>query len=144
RADERESPLSEVGAHPVRLRRPRRNLTQAPPSVQPRAVPDETPDVSIERPELLLDGEERARVADARFDFCSVPNDSGIRQEPPYVAGPVDGHLRGIESIQRLPVILPLPQDRQPGEARLRPVQDEELEQSPIVVLGDAPLRVVV
>src|SRR5206468_9060965 len=42
------------------------------------------------------------------------------------------------------PVVVPLPQDRRPGEPRLCPLEDEHLEQVPFVVRGHTPFVVVV
>ncbi len=49
-----------------------------------------------------------------------------------------------IEIGEQLAVADTLPEDRLPAQARLRSLEDEELEQGAIVVDGDTPLSVVV
>ena len=49
-----------------------------------------------------------------------------------------------VEAGERLPEVVALPQDRQPGEARLEPLEHELLEQAAVVVDREAPLGVVV
>jgi hypothetical protein len=53
-------------------------------------------------------------------------------------------HLLGIEARQRFAVGLPLAQDRDPAEAGLRALENQELEEGPVVVDRHAPLVVVV
>ena len=60
------------------------------------------------------------------------------------MSGAVSGNPGGIETVERAPVVLALVQDRQPAEAGLGALQDEELEERAVVVLGHSPLGVVV
>src|SRR5262249_23716760 len=68
----------------------------------------------------------------------------GVREQPLDAAPvePRDG-LR-VEFRERLPVVLALAQDRDPGEAGLRALEQEEFEQLAVVVQRNAPLGVVV
>ena len=53
-------------------------------------------------------------------------------------------HLRGIEPGESLAVRLALLQHRQPVQPGLRPFQNQEFEERPVVVNGDAPFAVVI
>ena len=46
-----------------------------------------------------------------------------------------------VEPGERPPEVLALAQDRQPGEARLKPLEAELLEQPPVVVRPGGPIR---
>src|SRR5207245_11189678 len=52
--------------------------------------------------------------------------------------------LRGVESVERLPVPRAAAQDHGPAEARLRALEDQELEQLPVVVERHPPLSVMI
>jgi hypothetical protein len=54
------------------------------------------------------------------------------------------GNLRGIEPCEGAPVVLALVEDGFPRQSRLRALEDQELEEHPVVVHRHAPFRVVV
>lgn len=83
----------------------------------------------VETSELLPHGDERLRVLDRGGDFLAVSHDARVGEEPFHVAGPVAGDLRRVEAVERRPVSLPLPEDRDPGQPGLRAVEDQELEE---------------
>src|SRR6267378_8119152 len=89
RSDERKSSLPQVGAHRVRLLRPRGNLPQAPPTIHLGPIADERPHVPVECPEFLLDREERFRILDRRGDLEAFPDDSGIAETSRNFPGPI-------------------------------------------------------
>ena len=67
--------------------------------------------------------------------------DAGVSAEPRgHVARAESGDDGGIEARERRPEVLPLAQDRQPGQAGLEGFQAEPLEDSPVVAdRGPAP-----
>ena len=73
--------------------------------------------------------------------FRTMP---GIGEERADLGGPVAGHLPWGEAVEGAPVPRALPEDRDPGEARLRALEAEELEEAPVVVERHAPLAVVI
>src|SRR3954451_24628929 len=78
------------------------------------------------------------------MDLEPVANDPGVSHEARDVLGGETRDPGGIESGEGLAVPLTLPQDRRPGEASLRSVQQKLLVPAPIVVDRNAPLLVVV
>jgi hypothetical protein len=54
------------------------------------------------------------------------------------------GDLARVESIERLPVRRPLPENRDPTQPRLRAFKNEHLEEPPIIMQRHAPLFVVI
>src|SRR5439155_7059353 len=95
-----------------------------------RPAADERPQVCVEAPEL----ERRSGVPDRGFDLRAVADDSGVGQEPLDVTRPERSDALDVEPRERLPVALPLAQDRRPGEACLCALEDEELEEVSFVV----------
>src|SRR5712692_3723410 len=90
------------------------------------------------------DFEERAGVADRRFDLETVAHDPGGGQQLPDLACAEARDLFGIESGERPAIVVPLVEDRRPGQAGLGAFEDQELEQPPIVVDRHPPFLVVV
>src|SRR5512135_1157500 len=105
---------------------------------------DELPEVFRERSPFLPDREERLRVLGRRGDFRAVADDPLVVHQPGPFARAVAGDLRRIESLERLPEGVALPEDREPRQPGLEPFEDEELEQDAIVADRDAPFGVVV
>lgn len=104
----------------------------------------EAPQPVREAPALLPDLQEHAGVGDRRLDLPPVPDDPGVRHESLHVVLPVGGDLHGVEAAVRLAERLPLVQDALPRQPGLEALQEEHLEQPPVVPDGDPPLRVVV
>src|SRR5262249_23336090 len=144
RAYEAEGPALEVLAHGVRLGAVRRDLLRLAPAVLDRATVDEAPLVGVEAAELLLDVEKRLRVLDRRFDLRPVAHDARVRQQRRDLPLVVAGDLPWIEAVEGAPVGVALAEDRAPAQPRLRPLEDEELEEDAILVHGDAPFLAVV
>src|SRR6185503_6727995 len=109
-----------------------------------RLVVGKLPDVAIEGAEFLLHRQERSRVRDRRVDFQAVAHDAGVGEQRAFLRGAVLRDLPRVETIERLPVRGPLPEDRDPTQARLRALEDEHLEEPPVVVQRHAPFLIVV
>ena len=105
---------------------------------------DELPDVAIEGTELSLHVDKSRGIPDRAFDLQSIANDSGVLHQPLDAVRPITGDFARVESIEGFLIGVPLAQDRDPAQSRLRSLEDEHLEQPPIVVERDAPLMVVV
>ena len=58
--------------------------------------------------------------------------------------GTIAGDDLRIEAVESAAEVLPLAQDRDPGEAGLETIEDQLLEQGPVVRLGHAPVGVVI
>src|SRR4029079_13374714 len=80
RTNEGKSATFEILAERVRFGRGCRN-PRRPPPIHFRSPADEAPTIGVERSELFLNLEERARVADCARDFQAVSNDPGVRDE---------------------------------------------------------------
>src|SRR5581483_691034 len=134
----------QVFAEGVGLLRPRRNLAQRPGTILSRRSTDEPPLVRVEAAELVLHAQERTRVRDGGLDLQPVAHDPGVPEELRHLPRVEARDARGIEAVEGLAIRVPLSQDRDPAETRLRPLENEELEERPVVVHRDAPLLVVV
>ncbi len=113
-------------------------------AIDDRRAVDEAPEPVAEGALALAQLEKGPRVADGGVDLGPVAHDAGIGQQsfPFPVAEARDG-VR-IEVCERAPVGVALAQDRQPGQPRLRSLEDQHLEQVALVARGHAPLVVVV
>src|SRR5436190_6469573 len=107
RSYEPESQRPQRLAHRVGLLRLRGNLTEIPPPIHLRSPADETPDESIEGPELCLNGHERPCIRNRRFDLHSITDDSRVRQEGAHFPRVVSGYLLHLEPVERPSVVLP-------------------------------------
>src|ERR1700737_1244858 len=136
--------LLQIPAHRVRLRGGGRNVSQRPPPAARRLAAYESPDIAVERAELLLYAQQRLRVRDGRLDLEAVAHDAFVLEQLAALRLAERGDLAGIESGEGSPVGLSLAQDGAPGEAGLGPLEDEELEEHTVVVHWPAPLFVVV
>src|SRR5262249_43192682 len=73
-----------------------------------------------------------------------VAHDAGIAHQALRVARAEARDLPGIEARKRAPVAFALVENRRPGEARLRALEDQELEELPVVAHRHAPFLVVI
>ena len=94
--------------------------------------------------ELFLDGQERLGILDRRLDLQPVANDAGIREQALLLSLAVLGDDGRVEVVEGFPVVLSLLENRLPTQARLRPFEDQELEERAVVMDRHAPLLVVV
>ena len=95
----------------------------------PGFVPDETPDVLVERAELFLDCQERLGVLDRRLDLQSVANDARIREQTLLLPLAVLGDDGRVEAVEGFAIVLPLLEDRLPTQAGLCPFENQEFKE---------------
>src|SRR6185369_15551077 len=100
--------------------------------------------VRIKGAALLLHRQKSPRVPDGGGHLQPVADDPGIGEEPRHLALVVARHPRRIEAVESRPVVLALAQDGVPAQSRLRPFEDQELKEAPVVVYRHAPLLVVI
>jgi len=86
----------------------------------------------------------RARIAYESGHFEPVAHDARVPQQLALPLRTVARHLLGIEAIEGPTVILALAQDREPAQTGLSALETEHLEQSRVVVQGQAPFLVMV
>src|SRR5918993_5337289 len=142
-ADEAEAALLQVLAERGGLRSARGQVGQLPGRPAPprgRMRPDEP------RERLLLRVHRRrgARVRDRRLDLARVAEDAGLVKGAPDVALREGGNRLNLEVVERRAEVLPLPQDRQPRQARLEALEHHPLVEASVVRHRPSPLLVVV
>src|SRR6185503_3036884 len=131
-------------AQGVRFLGARGDFPKVLPAGLDRLPVHEPPDVTVERAELLLHVEERARVRHGGFDLEAVSNDPGVVHEPCPPTRIESCHAGRIESGEGLSIVLPFAKDGAPGEPGLRALQGQELEEAEVIVHRHAPLFIVV
>src|SRR5687767_229080 len=134
----------EIAAQPARDLRLGRHLARLAPPVLHRTAVDESPQVRVERAVLTLDGQHRPCVGDGGRDLGAIAHDAGIAEQCPRAGGGEPRHRARIEPGKRASIGRALGEDRRPAEPRLRALEDEELEQPPVVVHRHAPFLVVI
>jgi hypothetical protein len=105
---------------------------------------DETPDIGVEAPELLLDLQEAAGVVDCGRDLEPVADDARVGQEPGDLPFVEPGHPRGVEAGEGAAEILAFLKDGQPGQPGLESLEQEMLEDPAVVMDGDPPFHIVI
>ena len=144
RPDKRESPPPQVRAHLFREQGLGRDLRIVVPGVDYRHATDKAPDVVVEGAELAPNVQERPGIGDRALHLAAVADDAGIREKSPDVGRLEPGDGIRVEVAEGLPVAVPALQDRDPAQAGLRGLEDQELEVPAIVVHWYAPLLVVI
>ncbi len=114
------------------------------PTIYSRLAADELPYVFIEASELFLYAKERFGIIDGGSDFQPVANDAGILEQGKNLAPVITSDAVGIEMIESAAVVVALVEDRAPAQSGLCPFEDEEFEQRPVIMNGDAPFFVVI
>src|SRR5258706_105341 len=114
RADETEAPKLQVLADRVGQRRAGRRLLHASPEVLLRTPVHESPQICVERAEFPSDLEERARVADRRFDLETVAHDSRNRHQTSPLACAEEPEPRRGEAGEGPAIIGARDEDRRP------------------------------
>ncbi len=104
---------------------------------------DELPEV-VGKAFLLLDVQKHPCGGHHAHDLGAVAHDSRILHQRRQLLGRIAHHGLRIEAIEGLPEILALPQDGDPGQPCLKPVEHQFFEQRPVIGLGHAPVRVVI
>ncbi len=121
-----------------------RQVLAPAPGVLDRPAAGKLPDVAIETTELFLDLEESPRVAHRRFDLEAVTHNPWIIHETLDSLRFVAGDFSRIKAAEGLAVSFALGQDRGPAQSSLCAFQDEKLKKNLVIVLGNAPLGIVV
>ena len=102
------------------------------------------PQVAVEGSLLVPDGQERPGVGHRTLHLEPVAHDAGILQQRGQLLIAVAGDPAGVEAVEGASVVVPLVEDGRPGQAGLRPFEDEHLEQVGVIVRGDPPFMIVV
>jgi hypothetical protein len=143
-AREGESAAPQIAAELARASRLGRDLTRRAAAVLDGASADRAPEICRKASVLTLDREEDARVPDGALDLAAVADDPRIPQETCYGGGREARDPTRVESCERPAVPAPPPEHGGPAKPRLRPFEDEELEQPPVGAERNTPLAVVV
>ena len=142
RADEFQAALTKIAAQPVGLGREDLYVRAALSS--DRLAVNESPHVSIEAAELLLNCQESLSVPNRGVDLQSVADDASVSEkfcDSPLI---VFRDLARIEVVERDPIIVALAQNRFPTQPGLRAFEDQKLEERAIVMNAIAPLAIVI
>src|SRR5688572_19197519 len=93
---------------------------------------------------LLLELQEGTGIAHRRLDLQTIAHDARILQQPLDVTLAKARDALGIETGKRGAIAFALVQDRRPRKARLRALQDQELELLALIPHRHSPLGVVI
>src|SRR5690242_16198107 len=97
--DEAEPPLHQRFAHRVRLPAAGGEVAQGAAAILLGHAPHEAPEKGTEVAFLLLELEERARVANGRHHLLPISHDARILQELPDLTAVVAGHAMRVEPV---------------------------------------------
>jgi hypothetical protein len=120
RADKAESPVFEILAECLGFGRSRGNLSRSSPAVEFGPSADEPPAVGVKVPELFLDLEKRACVANRGLDLHPVAYDLRIMYKPLDLSLGKARDFLGIEFVERATITFPLFQHQRPVQSGLR------------------------
>ena len=120
------------------------HLGDAPPAVDDRGSIHEAPEEGREPAPLLRNRERRPCVGLRRPDLESVADDAGIVREALDLRVVPGRDADRIEAVVGAPIGFAFAEDEPPVEPRLRPFEQQHLEDVAVVVRGDPPLVVVV
>src|SRR5208283_1813170 len=143
-AEERETPPPQVRAHLLGERRLGGDLREVVPGVENRHAADKAPDVAVEGAELVPDLEERPGVSDRALHLSAVADDAGIAKQPLDVDRPETRDCFRLEATKGVAIAVPALEDREPAQAGLGGLENQELEVTAVVVDGHSPLGVVI
>jgi hypothetical protein len=94
--------------------------------------------------ERLVEGERGTRVLDRGLDLAAVADDARVAEEALDVGLGHGGDLLGVEAVEHLAERRSAAEDRDPGQARLEPLEAHLLEEAHRIVLRGSPLLIVV
>src|SRR5437899_1292063 len=140
RPDKTEAPRPQVPAHGLGFRRIGRKLGQDFPGVFLRLPADKAPDIRVEAAERALHFQKRARVPDGGLDLLPVADYPVVPKQLAHLPGIVGRNNFRVEVLEGRAVGLALPEHGEPAQPRLSSLENEHLEQLPVVVQRDAPL----
>lgn len=146
RSDKRKSVLPQISAQCVRDRRTSGNVLPRPicaPGIQRLAI-GKSPDISVERAELVTDVDKSPGVVDRRRDFQPVADNAGISKQTPGIAIGIARDLFPIPLAERPAKIFATPENGDPAQSGLEPFQNEHFEKLFVVMHRNAPLVVMI
>jgi hypothetical protein len=109
-----------------------------------RFIPNQGPEEAIESPKFLLHPQESPGIFDRRLDLETIADDPGVFQKALNLFRIIASNPGGVKIIKRFPKFLPLPQDRQPGQAGLHSLKDQHFEQFSVVMNRNAPFFIMI
>jgi hypothetical protein len=143
RSYELEAALSQILAHRIRFFGGAGNVAPAPSGILDRRVIDELPNVVVEVAEMALHLDKSFGVHDGSFDLQSVAYYPGIDEQFSELPFSVSCDLAWLEIVKGGPVALALSQYGDPAQPCLRAFENEQFEQSSIIVERRTPFTVV-
>src|SRR6516165_5200044 len=141
---ELEAALSQILAHRIRFFGGAWNVAHALPCILHRCVIDELPNIGVEAAKMPLHLDESFGIHDGGFDLQSVAYDPGIVEQFSELLLSVSRDLAWLEIVKGAAVALALSQYGDPAQPCLRAFENEQLEQSSIIVERATPFTVVV
>src|SRR5215831_4680008 len=144
RSYELKAALSQILAHRIRFFGGAWNVAHAPPGILDRRVIDELPNISVEAAEMALHLDKSFGVHDGSFDLQSVAYYPGIVEQFSKLPFSVSCDLAWLEIVKGAPVALALSQNSDPAQPCLGAFENEQFEQSSIIVKRRTPFTVVV
>ncbi len=88
--------------------------------------------------------DENLGVVDGGLDLGAVTDDARIGDKALDVVVAVGSDLGRVETVEGTPVVLALLENGDPGESRLRALENYFLEQAPPIAVGRTPFLVVI
>src|SRR5262252_4756219 len=141
---ELEAALSQILAHRIRFFGGAWNVAHALPCILHRCVIDELPNIGVEAAKMPLHLDKSVGIQNGGFDLQSVAYDPGIAEQFSELPLSVFRNLPWLEIIKGAAVALALSQYGDPAKPCLRAFENEQLEQSSIIVERATPFTVVV
>jgi hypothetical protein len=132
--DELETPFLQIFAHAIGVGRTRGKLLQASPAILFRLTANEPPDVGIERSVLALHSQKDFGIRNGRPYLHPIANDAGILEELLDLSLLVPRNQIGVKAVEGETEIVALVQDRAPTQPCLKGIEDEELEEFPVIM----------
>jgi len=120
------------------------NVAHALPCILHRCVIDELPNIGVEAAKMPLHLDKSFGIHDGGFDLQSVAYDPGIVEQFSELPLSVSRDLAWLEIVKGAAVALALSQYGDPAQPCLRAFENEQLEQSSIIVERATPFTVVV
>ena len=142
--DETEAAALERLAHGLGDRRRGRDVFQPAPGVYNRRAAAERPQEFREANARLSQFQPRLSIRNCRPHLEAVAHDARVFQKQGNFSVAVPCDTLRVEAVESLPISLPLPQDGVPAQARLRPLENQHLEEPAVVAQGDTPFLIVV
>src|SRR6516162_1962830 len=141
---ELEAALSQILAHRIRFFGGAWNVAHTLPCILHRCVIDELPNIGVEAAKMPLHLDKSFGIHDGVFDLQSVAYDSGIGEQFSELPLSVSRDLAWLDIVKGAAVALALSQYGDPAQPCLRAFENEQLEQSSIIVERATPFTVVV